>query len=154
MKIVNKQEFLETIKEGYTLVDFYADWCGPCKMLGPVLEELDSEYPDVAFVKVNVDNEEELAASEAKMLAAIEAQKAAEEAAKQEAAQNGGGSVSGGRNGGALRRSGRNRQGGQYPCFRPENGIQPRQALDDRRGGKPAVRPRRAIRAALVHSGL
>ena len=62
MKIVNKQEFLETIKEGYTLVDFYADWCGPCKMLGPVLEELDSEYLDVTFVKVNVDNEEELAA--------------------------------------------------------------------------------------------
>lgn len=61
MKIVNKEEFLETIKEGYTLVDFYADWCGPCKMLGPVLEELSSEVEDVKFIKVNVDDENDLA---------------------------------------------------------------------------------------------
>ena len=61
MKIVNKEEFLETIKEGVTVVDFYADWCGPCKMLGPVLEELSAENPDVKFIKVNVDDNEELA---------------------------------------------------------------------------------------------
>ena len=61
MKIVNKEEFLETIKEGYSLVDFYADWCGPCKMLGPVLEELAKVNEDVKFVKVNVDEEGELA---------------------------------------------------------------------------------------------
>lgn len=62
MKIVNKAEFEAAIKEGYTLVDFFANWCGPCKMLAPVLEELDAEYPDVTFVKVDVDEEEELAA--------------------------------------------------------------------------------------------
>ncbi len=62
MKIVNKAEFEAAVKEGYTLVDFFANWCGPCKMLAPVLEELDGEYPDVTFVKVDVDEEEELAA--------------------------------------------------------------------------------------------
>ena len=44
------------------LVDFYADWCGPCKMMGPVVEELASEMGDsVKIGKVNVDDEEELA---------------------------------------------------------------------------------------------
>lgn len=61
MKIVNKAEFDAIVKNGYTLVDFYADWCGPCKALSPVLEELSNDYPNVNFVKVNVDNEEELA---------------------------------------------------------------------------------------------
>ena len=62
MKIINKDEFNTITKEGYTLVDFFATWCGPCKMLGPVLEELDGEFPSVDFVKVDVDQEEELAA--------------------------------------------------------------------------------------------
>ena len=62
MKIVNKVEFDEMIKSGYTLVDFFANWCGPCKMLGPVLEGLAEEYPNVSFVKVDVDEEGELAA--------------------------------------------------------------------------------------------
>lgn len=57
MKIVNEAEFNELIKTGTTLVDFYADWCGPCKMLGPILESLDEEYPDINFVKVNCDND-------------------------------------------------------------------------------------------------
>lgn len=61
MKIINTQEFNELIKSGTTLVDFYADWCGPCKMLGPVLESLDEKYPDVNFVKVNVDDNMDLA---------------------------------------------------------------------------------------------
>ena len=61
MKIVNTNEFNETIKSGLTLVDFFADWCGPCKMLAPVLEEVSKDYPDINFVKVNVDENMELA---------------------------------------------------------------------------------------------
>lgn len=57
MKIINQVEFDELIKHGTTLVDFYADWCGPCKMLGPILESLDEEYPDITFVKINCDND-------------------------------------------------------------------------------------------------
>ena len=61
MKIVNENEFNEIIKDGYTLVDFFADWCGPCKALAPILEELANEYPDIKFIKVNVDDNMELA---------------------------------------------------------------------------------------------
>ena len=38
------------------LVDFYAEWCGPCKQLGPLLEEFSHEHPEVRVVKVNVDD--------------------------------------------------------------------------------------------------
>ena len=62
MKIVNRDEFNEIVKEGYTLVDFFANWCGPCKMLAPVLEEVSAEYPNVDFIKVDVDEEGNLAA--------------------------------------------------------------------------------------------
>ena len=44
------------------LLDFYADWCGPCKMLAPVLAELAEEQPEVKFFKVNIDENADLAA--------------------------------------------------------------------------------------------
>ena len=44
------------------LVDFYADWCGPCKMLGPILEQLSRDYKDVLVVKIDVDSNQNLAA--------------------------------------------------------------------------------------------
>lgn len=50
------EEFKETINNGKVLVDFYADWCGPCQMLGPILEEISNERDDIEIVKVNTDN--------------------------------------------------------------------------------------------------
>jgi thioredoxin 1 len=41
--------------EGTVLVDFYADWCGPCRMQGPIVEQLSNERTDVKFCKLNVD---------------------------------------------------------------------------------------------------
>lgn len=43
------------------LIDFYADWCGPCKMLAPIIEEIAEENEDIKVCKVNVDNDPELA---------------------------------------------------------------------------------------------
>ncbi len=43
------------------LIDFWAEWCGPCQMMGPVLEELAAEHPDLIVGKVNVDDQRQLA---------------------------------------------------------------------------------------------
>lgn len=53
--------FESLVAEGKTVIDFYATWCGPCKMMNPILEELSSEVPDVKFFKIDVDKELELA---------------------------------------------------------------------------------------------
>nr|WP_268895827.1 thioredoxin [Halosimplex salinum] len=44
-----------------TLKDFYADWCGPCKTQDPILEDLETEWNDVEFEKINVDEEQDVA---------------------------------------------------------------------------------------------
>ena len=61
---ITKENFEAEVEKAESLVviDLYADWCGPCKMLAPVMEELEREYPDVKFGKINVDNEPELTA--------------------------------------------------------------------------------------------
>ena len=62
MEKINEQKFKELVESGKTIIiDFYADWCGPCRALGPILEELQEEYKDIIFCKVNVDEEENLA---------------------------------------------------------------------------------------------
>lgn len=61
MKTVNESEFINEVKDGLVLVDFYADWCGPCKMLSPVLEQINNEDKDIKVVKVNIDDSRALA---------------------------------------------------------------------------------------------
>ena len=63
MLVVTKDNFKTEVEEhsGLVVIDLYADWCGPCRMLAPVLAELEGEYPDVKFCKINVDNDPELA---------------------------------------------------------------------------------------------
>lgn len=48
-------------KDKLLVLDFWAAWCGPCRMLAPVLQTVEEEYPDVVFGKINVDEEEGLA---------------------------------------------------------------------------------------------
>lgn len=61
MEIINSSNFNEITSKGTVLVDFFANWCGPCKMLAPVLEETAQEMKNVTFVKVDVDKEPGLA---------------------------------------------------------------------------------------------
>lgn len=60
--VVNKNNFEEVLKsEKKVLLDFYADWCGPCRMVLPLVEQLADENPQYLIGKVNIDNEPELA---------------------------------------------------------------------------------------------
>ncbi len=64
MKVVNinKDNFNEVIgSEKTVLIDFYADWCGPCRMVSPIIDEIAGEREDILVGKINVDKESELA---------------------------------------------------------------------------------------------
>ena len=54
-------KFNNEIKEGIVLVDFFATWCGPCKMQSPIIDSLKEERSDIKIMKVDVDKEEDVA---------------------------------------------------------------------------------------------
>ncbi|PZT48944.1 thioredoxin [Helicobacter valdiviensis] len=59
---LTEQNFEETIKDGVVMVDFWAPWCNPCKMISPVIDKLAVEYAGKAKIcKVNTDDQQELA---------------------------------------------------------------------------------------------
>lgn len=61
---VNKSNFEQIkISEKTVLLDFYADWCGPCRMVSPIVDEIAEENPQYLVGKINVDEEPELAAA-------------------------------------------------------------------------------------------
>jgi len=55
VKHANDETFDSMISDNLTLVDFWASWCGPCQMFGPIFETVSSEYSDVTFVKFEID---------------------------------------------------------------------------------------------------
>ena len=61
---VNKDNFREEVlnSDKPVLIDFWANWCGPCRMIAPILEEISEERDDVKICKINIDDESELAA--------------------------------------------------------------------------------------------
>ncbi len=58
---LNKENFDKEINNGITVIDFHAPWCGPCKMVNPIIEELATELTDISFRKVNIDDNQEIA---------------------------------------------------------------------------------------------
>lgn len=70
-EIISDVEILDVTRENFeeevlkadkkVLVDFYADWCSPCKMIAPIVEEVASEHEDLKVVRINIDNEESIA---------------------------------------------------------------------------------------------
>jgi len=61
MEHLTNDNFKDTISKGKVIVDFWAEWCGPCKVLGPIFEELSKELTDIKFAKINVDEQGEIA---------------------------------------------------------------------------------------------
>ena len=63
MDIIKNEAELKTVlnENKSVFIDFYADWCGPCKMAAPLLEALAADYPEIKFIKVNVDDNPDIA---------------------------------------------------------------------------------------------
>lgn len=58
MEISTLEEFAKVFKKenGKTVIDFYADWCNPCKKISPYVEELRGKYEEIGFYKINIEN--------------------------------------------------------------------------------------------------
>lgn len=63
MKNIGADDFNAVTGKGSVIVDFWAEWCGPCKMIGPIYEELSNEMENITFAKLNVDEHPEVAAN-------------------------------------------------------------------------------------------
>ncbi|MFN3604139.1 MAG: thioredoxin [Leptonema sp. (in: bacteria)] len=63
VKEITDDSFTEETSKGLVVVDFWAEWCGPCKILSPIVEELSNEMSNVQFKKINVDENMEVANS-------------------------------------------------------------------------------------------
>ncbi len=61
MKHINEQQFADETKNGLTAVDFFATWCGPCRMMSTILEDVEESNPEIKIVKVDVDENPNLA---------------------------------------------------------------------------------------------
>lgn len=63
MTLITKDNFEKEVEQfdGLSVIDLYADWCGPCRMLAPILLELEREFTDVKFCKLNIEKEREIA---------------------------------------------------------------------------------------------
>lgn len=60
---LTQSTFKSSISKGLVLVDFWAPWCGPCRMFGPTFERVSNKHPEATFAKVNTEEETELARS-------------------------------------------------------------------------------------------
>ena len=60
VKEIKDKEYEKVIKEGKVVIDCYAPWCGPCKMISPVIDSIAEEKKDIKFYKINVDEAEKI----------------------------------------------------------------------------------------------
>ncbi|MCB5245022.1 MAG: thioredoxin [Candidatus Cloacimonadaceae bacterium] len=61
IKTLKNENFEEIVSKGPVVIDFWAEWCGPCRMLAPTIDQLAEAYPAITFAKLNVDEYPEIA---------------------------------------------------------------------------------------------